>query len=173
MKESIKAPRHWPLCGEFTGDRWIPCIKGQLRGKWFHLMTSSWSIISASLKNTRAKSFPHLSGTTELILSFITKSTKDRKLPETIFFISPALERFLFISKMERKCVPFWFCKMSTILYTLVCFTDLLATERYARGPCNRLCLHQRCKHCHWEDMRALVSEAGVNGGVTKWLHPT
>ena len=23
IKESIKAPRHWPLCGEFTGDRWI------------------------------------------------------------------------------------------------------------------------------------------------------
>ena len=23
-KESIKAPRHWPLCGEFTGDRWMP-----------------------------------------------------------------------------------------------------------------------------------------------------
>ena len=23
-------------------DRWIPRTKGQLRGKWFHLMTSSW-----------------------------------------------------------------------------------------------------------------------------------
>ena len=21
FKENIKAPRHWPLCGEFTGDR--------------------------------------------------------------------------------------------------------------------------------------------------------
>ena len=41
-QESIKAPRHWPLCGEFTGDRWIPRTKGQQRGKWFHLMTSSW-----------------------------------------------------------------------------------------------------------------------------------
>ena len=24
IEESIKAPRHWPLYGEFTGDRWIP-----------------------------------------------------------------------------------------------------------------------------------------------------
>ena len=24
IKENIKAPRHWHLCGEFTGDRWIP-----------------------------------------------------------------------------------------------------------------------------------------------------
>ena len=24
IKENIKAPRHWPLCGEFTGGRWIP-----------------------------------------------------------------------------------------------------------------------------------------------------
>ena len=38
-----KALRHWPLWGEFTGDRWIPRTKGQWRGKSFHLMTSSWS----------------------------------------------------------------------------------------------------------------------------------
>ena len=24
IKENIKVPRHWPLCGEFTIDRWIP-----------------------------------------------------------------------------------------------------------------------------------------------------
>ena len=24
IKENIKIPRNWPLCGEFTGDRWIP-----------------------------------------------------------------------------------------------------------------------------------------------------
>ena len=29
IKVNIKAPRHWPLCGEFTGDRWIPRTKGQ------------------------------------------------------------------------------------------------------------------------------------------------
>ena len=26
IKENIKAPRHWPLCGEFTGDWWIPAL---------------------------------------------------------------------------------------------------------------------------------------------------
>ena len=41
-KKNIKAPRHWPLCGEFTDDRWIPRTKGQWRGKWLHLMTSSY-----------------------------------------------------------------------------------------------------------------------------------
>ena len=29
MKENIKAPRHWHLWGEFTGDWWIPRTKGQ------------------------------------------------------------------------------------------------------------------------------------------------
>ena len=29
IKESIKAPRDWPLWGESTGDRWIPLAKGQ------------------------------------------------------------------------------------------------------------------------------------------------
>ena len=29
FKENIKARRHWPLCGEFTGDRWILRTNGQ------------------------------------------------------------------------------------------------------------------------------------------------
>ena len=29
IKENIKAPHHWPLYGDFTGDRWIPHTKGQ------------------------------------------------------------------------------------------------------------------------------------------------
>ena len=41
IKENIKAPLHWPFCGESTGDRWIPLTKGQWRGKGFHLMTPS------------------------------------------------------------------------------------------------------------------------------------
>ena len=42
IKENIKAPRHWPSCGEFTGNRWVPRTNGQWRWKCFHLMTSSW-----------------------------------------------------------------------------------------------------------------------------------
>ena len=29
IKENIKAQRHWPSCGEFTDDRWIPHTNGQ------------------------------------------------------------------------------------------------------------------------------------------------
>ena len=29
IKANIKAPRHWPLWGEFTGDRWIHRTNGQ------------------------------------------------------------------------------------------------------------------------------------------------
>ena len=29
IKENINTVRHWPLLGEFTGDRWIPRTKGQ------------------------------------------------------------------------------------------------------------------------------------------------
>ena len=28
-KQNIKAPRYWPLCGEFTGDLWIPRTNDQ------------------------------------------------------------------------------------------------------------------------------------------------
>ena len=47
-KKKFKSPRHWPLCEEFTGDRWIPRTNGQSRGKCFHVMTSSWSSRSAA-----------------------------------------------------------------------------------------------------------------------------
>ena len=39
---NTKAPRHWPLCVEFTGDRWIHRTNGWSRGKCFHFMTSPW-----------------------------------------------------------------------------------------------------------------------------------
>ena len=29
IKENIKVPRHWPLCGESTCDRWIPRTEHQ------------------------------------------------------------------------------------------------------------------------------------------------
>ena len=50
IKENIKAPRHWPLRGEFTGDRWIPRTNGQWRGNCFYLMTSSWWNLNQSEK---------------------------------------------------------------------------------------------------------------------------
>ena len=53
IKENIKAPRHRPLCGEFTGNQWILRTNGQQRGKCFHLMTSSCStMISSWIKYT-------------------------------------------------------------------------------------------------------------------------
>ena len=47
-KWPVTPPRHWPLCGKFTGDRWISRTNGQLRGKCFHLMTSSWDTVNIS-----------------------------------------------------------------------------------------------------------------------------
>ena len=47
IKEKIKAPRHWPLCGEFSGDWWISRKNGQWRGKCFHFMTSSCHLVSS------------------------------------------------------------------------------------------------------------------------------
>ena len=50
-----KSSRHWPLCGEFTGDRWIPRTNGQLRGKCFHLMTSSCTVRTRTRINKLSK----------------------------------------------------------------------------------------------------------------------
>ena len=57
IKENINAPRHWPLWGKFTGDRWIPLTNGQLRGKCFHLMTSSWLTPGSAVLGKRERGF--------------------------------------------------------------------------------------------------------------------
>ena len=36
IKKNIKAPCHWHLIGESSGNRWIPFTKGQWHGKWRH-----------------------------------------------------------------------------------------------------------------------------------------
>ena len=33
IEENIKDPPDWPLCGEFTGDRWIPRTNGRTNGQ--------------------------------------------------------------------------------------------------------------------------------------------
>ena len=56
VDENIKAPRHWPLWGELTSHWWIPRTKGQLCGKYFHLMTSS-CILHTSITQTYVSGF--------------------------------------------------------------------------------------------------------------------
>ena len=41
-KETSKVSVIVPLWGKSTSDRWIPCTKGQSRGKCFHLMTPQY-----------------------------------------------------------------------------------------------------------------------------------
>ena len=53
IKENTKAPRHWPLLGEFNCDRWIPCTKSQLCRNCFHLMKLSCDVIQGSFTGIR------------------------------------------------------------------------------------------------------------------------
>ena len=59
IKENIKAPGHWPLCVEFTGNRWIPRTNGQLRGKCFHLMMSSCKVFMNSTHLPHSATYRH------------------------------------------------------------------------------------------------------------------
>ena len=35
IKENIEVPRHWPLWGEFTSDRWIPPSNAENVSIWW------------------------------------------------------------------------------------------------------------------------------------------
>ena len=53
IKENIKAQRHWPLCGEFTVDRWIPAQMASNAENssiwWRHHDLKGWSRVSSNL----------------------------------------------------------------------------------------------------------------------------
>ena len=83
-QRNIKAPRYWPLCGEFTGDQWIPRTNGQSRGKCFHLMTSSWSAVWATMKTTARAYTSHKS--TENLWHNPNKTNQASLLPAWINF---------------------------------------------------------------------------------------
>ena len=49
IKETIKVPHHWPLCGEFTGDRWNP------RTNWWRyheFVKSRFVLVSKQIKKS-------------------------------------------------------------------------------------------------------------------------
>ena len=79
-EENLNAQRHWLLWGEPTGDRWIPLTKGQLRGKCFHLMTSSWDLWQAWHNNYRYIYDVHL-----LLLRW--------ECMETIYYFKPSIPK--------------------------------------------------------------------------------
>ena len=66
IKENIKAPRHWPLCGEFTGTSEFPALKAgnaENVSIWWHHHDGPlhWSIISCTGSATGSYvSNPHL-----------------------------------------------------------------------------------------------------------------
>ena len=44
IKTNIKAPPHWPLWGEFTGDRWLPAqmaCNAEIVSIWWCIMSST------------------------------------------------------------------------------------------------------------------------------------
>ena len=57
IKESIKTPRHWPLWGEFTGDRWIPrtmASNAENVSIWRHHVMSTFDTVTQVLREFRS-----------------------------------------------------------------------------------------------------------------------
>ena len=112
IKENIKAPRHWPLCGKFTGDRWISHTNGQQLGKMFRLMTSSWaqtymSVVTSDkyerdsgvLTTTSAKS--KFSATKSTNGALVTPHLNDNR---TLLHRGPVITRFFAKTRNMHLC---------------------------------------------------------------------
>ena len=73
FKENIKAPRHWPLCGEFTGDRWSPRTRPVTR-KMFPVD----DVIRFVYLKTRSALSSPASATLDMILKYKTTWVDER-----------------------------------------------------------------------------------------------
>ena len=60
-KHQSKAPRHWPLCGEFTGDRWIPRTNAGYAENvsiwWRHHVRGKTTYASPLVRNDRKQKY--------------------------------------------------------------------------------------------------------------------
>ena len=109
----IKAPCHWLLWREFTGDRWNPRTQGQWRGKCFHLMTSSWKA-NKVLEVTPWALLPH---------HYVTKGIVSLKCPSrsratelVILYLRPIIHIcvLLLISRYLKILHPFQYERLVT-----------------------------------------------------------
>ena len=113
IKENTKAPRHWPLCGEFTGDRWIP------RGKCFHLMTSSWNKHKRSISidswwpspqvrkgHWRGKRYHVMTSSCIIAVNSSPPTQNGRHFTDDIFRCIFGNEKFCILIKISLKSVP-------------------------------------------------------------------
>ena len=53
IKENVKAQRHWPLCGEFNGDRWQRASNAENVSIWWRLH-DVWTCMCVRVSWTRA-----------------------------------------------------------------------------------------------------------------------
>ena len=88
----------WPLCGEITGDRWIPCTNGQLRGKCFRLMTSSTGCLMWVPRLAKVLHLNLLCGVQYLVILY-------RDVSRVYSMSLAIILRMLVISGMIRKSV--------------------------------------------------------------------
>ena len=127
IKENIKVPRHWPLCGEFTEDRWIPRTNGQQRGKCFDLMTSSWNGKKMSSTNHRRYIFKWPPADYHTFVGYCScqfgraiefcpfiNETRQEVMRELI-----GCTRVWYFLKQERLCRNDGVCTMATLIFYL------------------------------------------------------
>ena len=127
IKKNIRAPRHGPLCGEFTGDRWIPRTKGQQRRQCFHLMTSScvqYSLIPSPISDISLES-----------TSTCRRPHQHYQLPCTLWLLC-YYHRFSWTKGIESKCRRFqelsrsWLKKLDIFIYRLPSRTPWVSQKR-------------------------------------------
>ena len=134
IKENINAPRHWPLWGEFTGDRWIARTKVQWRGKyvsiwWRHqeiFVCSETPRTSHSNSIIKYGGFPSLRERVEMYIVIKTKW----RIGKTRFFSTDCL-----LDNTHRASLSI--CKITPVYITLFRLCPLLSY--YIREGCAHL----------------------------------
>ena len=119
IKENIKAPRHWPLCGEFTGTGEFPAQRASYAENVFHLMTSSWD---NGLSSVRSQAIIWSNADLSSPIGTLRK-----KISEFLFRIQTFSLKKMPLEMSSEKCRPFCLA-LSQCVNAPVVFLDVSVT---------------------------------------------
>ena len=147
IKENIKAPRHWPLWGESTGDRRILLIKGPVTRKMFSfddvIMNGAIMTAGCMTRHSHGLSWNRKSGPWDDMVTCVYNAPHFLLIASLLPNVIKAIWMFYHPIARIRDLIC-WGHNILTVLLSPALITHILNCMH----PVNPHCICQHCSHC-------------------------
>ena len=116
IKENIKAPHHWPLWREFTGDRWILAQRASYAEKvsiWEHHNDTALVDLLSFQGTQELRDLPlpeeHVLHADEMILKAADEAEKQYQLAVSFYFLAIIIISILFEYLLYERIISLYY----------------------------------------------------------------